>query len=331
MPLAKGGSQSVVFQRSEGARMITQRDAANLTGFYEKMRQLGDTSQVLIIPNADQPGDWRYADPELVSLIEIKSDQGYFEWYGRKFAERGFRVGFTATSAAFVPDESISFAGGLTAVYSNNISNPIDGVFKSLKAGRTYATSGPRMILDFSVNGGKMGERVPFTDTRYISGEIVGTQSLDRIEVLRNGKPVWHKSFNEVSPENAGAETRWVRLSVSSASASRPGLLEPGRPGRQWIGYLQLNGGKFESVDIPGFEARAGKRVIINPNNPRRIDFVTRTRGSESAFEMAVSGVTEDRVFEVNLKEGFEFDTVMPTNRPVSLISQVRQKRPFAE
>ena len=96
-----------------------------------------------------------------MSLVEIKSDRGFFEWYGRKFADRGYRTGFTASQGATVSTDPTLYSGGLTAVVSDNIGNPSEGIFRSLKSARTYATSGQRMILGFAVNGGKIGDRIP--------------------------------------------------------------------------------------------------------------------------------------------------------------------------
>lgn len=326
LPLAKGGNQSVIFQNSIAALRISQHDEGQLTGFYQKMRQLGDPNQILIIPTTDPPGDWRYADPALVSLVEIKSDLGFFEWYGRKFADRGFRAGFTATHRTPKLTDPTLFSGGLTAVVSGNISKPLEGIFKSLKSARTYATSGQRMILEFSVNGADMGDRIPFAKTRYISGEVIGTSPLDSIEVLKNGNTVWQKSFTQPTQDAALAELLWIRLTVYSASIPLNEQIDLPRPGREWIGYIQLNGGKFESIRAPGFEKVARKRVMINPENSRRVDFVTRTRGAASAFLLAVSGITEDMVFDINIKEGHEYDTPVPLTRSPSATPAVRQK-----
>jgi len=98
------------------------------------------------------------------------------------------------------------------------------------------------------------------------------------------------------------------------------------RPGREWIGYVQINEGRFESTLAPGFEKVARKRVQIHPQSSRRVDFVTRTRGADSAFLVEVSGTTQDVVFDINIKQGFENDTETPLSRPPSATPQVRQK-----
>jgi hypothetical protein len=331
MPLAKGGNQSVIFQNSKNALRISQHDEAQLSGFYQKLRQLGDPDQILIIPNTDQPGDWRYVDPELVPLVEIKSDRGFFEWYGLKFADRGYHTGFTATQGSPDSSDPSLFPGGLTAVISGDEEKPLDGIFKSLKSSRTYATTGQRMILDFSINGGEIGDRIPFAESRHISGEVIGTSELDSIAIMKNGRPVWQKSFLQIEQETSLAESIWIRLNVYSDSVPLNEQIDIPRPGREWIGYLQLNHGRFESLRAPGYEKVARKRVLINPENSRRVDFVTRTRGTDSAFLVEVSGVTDDMVFDVNIKQGHENDSEVPLSRPPSVTPEVRQKVSLVE
>jgi hypothetical protein len=326
MPLVKGGNQSVIFQDSEHALRISQHVEGRLTSFYQRLRQLGDPNQILIISNTDQPGDWRYADPDLMSLVEIKSDRGFFEWYGRKFADRGYRTGFTASQGATVSTDPTLYSGGLTAVVSDNIGNPSEGIFRSLKSARTYATSGQRMILGFAVNGGKIGDRIPYADTRYVSGEVIGTSPLDSIVVMKNGQAIWEKSFLQTEQETSSAESIWIKLDVYSDSVPLNEQIDLPRPGREWIGYVQINEGKIESFRAPGFEKVARKRALIHPENSRRVDFVTRTRGADSGFLVEISGVTEDLVFDINIKQGFENDAETPLSRPPSATPQVRQK-----
>jgi hypothetical protein len=334
MPLAKGGNQSVIFQSSNKAVLISQHDEGQLTGFYQKLRQQGNPDHILIVPNTDQPGDWRYVDPGLVSLAEIKSDRGFFEWYGKKFTDRGYRTGFTATQGSPRSTGPTLFPGGLTAVVTTDFEKPLDGIFNSLKLARTYATSGQRMILDFTVNGAELGDRIPYAEIRHISGEVIGTNSLDSLAVMKNGKPIWEKSFlkvDQVDQDTPQAESVWVRVSVYSGSSPLNNQIDLPRQAREWIGYLQLSQGRFESIRAPGFEDVERKRVLINPESARRIDFVTRTRGADSAFLVEVSGVTDDVVFDVNIKQGHENDSETPMTRPPSVTPEVRQKVSLAE
>lgn len=59
-----------------------------------------------------------------------------------------------------------------------------------------YATTGPRIILNFSIAGTKMGEEVFASDkpglmvNRHITGYAAGTNNLEKIEIMRNGKVI---------------------------------------------------------------------------------------------------------------------------------------------
>ena len=43
-----------------------------------------------------------------------------------------------------------------------------DALFDALRARRTYATSGERIILDWQLNGGQAGERIAYADERQM-------------------------------------------------------------------------------------------------------------------------------------------------------------------
>ena len=63
---------------------------------------------------------------------------------------------------------------------------------KSLKA---YATTGDRIILDVTLNGGSMGSRVPFDRERRIEGRVIGTAPIESVTIVRNDQTVWSQDY----------------------------------------------------------------------------------------------------------------------------------------
>jgi hypothetical protein len=80
-----------------------------------------------------------------------------------------------------------SFGYGKTAVWATELSR--DAIWDAILARRTYAVSGDRIELEFSVNGFPMGSVLASTaQTRTITVRTVAGGPIDRIEVIRNGR-----------------------------------------------------------------------------------------------------------------------------------------------
>ncbi|HEX9595927.1 MAG TPA: hypothetical protein VF982_03530, partial [Anaerolineales bacterium] len=129
------------------------------------------------------PADPRFMSSGAVTLAEIQSGRGNFEWYGNLLAARGIRLGFTGSAVSHHAPLGRAVHNGRTAV----MLKPGERLFDALRARRTYVTTGPRLLLDVSVNEGQPGERVPASELRQVKGRVIGTAGIDRIELLRNG------------------------------------------------------------------------------------------------------------------------------------------------
>lgn len=81
--------------------------------------------------------------------------------------------------------------GGLAAVRARRLEP--EALLEAFRARRTYATSGPRILLRTRIEGHEMGERIEAAalppEPVLVVG-VAGTAELDRIEVVRRGEPV---------------------------------------------------------------------------------------------------------------------------------------------
>ncbi len=164
------------------------------------------------------PVDWSYWDPEFDRLVEVYSTWGNSEHRGAPHSGwasdredgcgaldallRGYRLGLIASSDGHdghpgnaqwsdrQPHLHHYLGSGLVAVLADELTR--EAVFGALHARRCYATTGTRLLLDFSVNGRPMGSTVPLArgTGREVFIRAVGTTQLRLVEVVRNGLEV---------------------------------------------------------------------------------------------------------------------------------------------
>ena len=150
---------------------------------------------------------WDARDPERRRNFEIYSAHGLSEAYdpahplafeqstftspsrSRKepsFAQDAWIAGLTVSAIA-ASDDHRSHPGqphwGLAAVRASELSR--EGIFEGLYHRRTYATTGARILLEFTVDGAPMGQSVTVKDAPRLRVEAHGTAPIELLEVLR--------------------------------------------------------------------------------------------------------------------------------------------------
>ncbi len=142
---------------------------------------------------------WDRFHDEFQRLVEIYSAWGDSEiggpWSVRAGLDRGHRLGFTGGTDTHKGQpgrgtHQFGKGAGKTAVYAPALTR--EEVFDALVERRCYATTGPRILLDVSVNGLRMGaERLAEEqdkDARSVEVRALGTRTIDSIDVIRNGE-----------------------------------------------------------------------------------------------------------------------------------------------
>lgn len=151
--------------------------------------------------------NWRHFRGGAVSpVVEIMSEHGCTEFDrgpydylrhsmgGRETANtvnpqlaRGARFGFVASS-----DDHLGYPGGygegVLGVWAESLT--AKSLFEAIRARRTYATSGERIAVEFALNGRPMGAELPFTDERQIEVRVEGQDTVEMVELLRNGRVI---------------------------------------------------------------------------------------------------------------------------------------------
>ncbi|MCM8788419.1 MAG: DUF3604 domain-containing protein [Candidatus Omnitrophica bacterium] len=186
--------------------------------------------KALVIPHHTAHGgnfcDWKDHEVEKERLIEIYQVRGSYEcaeedgnpvpecntiretWqpfkdgYVINTLLLGWRCGFTGGGDDHDSHSGIDFTqgpcnykDGLTGVFAKELTRK--GIWDGLWNRRTIATTGARIYLYYSLNGYPLGSEILFSSNEKRKFHIVfhGTDVVERIEIIRNGRPVF--SYNE--------------------------------------------------------------------------------------------------------------------------------------
>ena len=191
---------------------------------------IGDR-QVIIVPHTplygagcDMGTHWEYLSDlpaGTMPLVEVFSTHGnseYYDcprhvlWQARNQSvvdalKQGFRLGLIGSSdyhevltgnllriqdtPRTINNQHMQARCGLAAVAADELSRP--DLFAALKARQTYATSGIRACVDFSVNGHRMGTEFAIpspAETRQLKLAVAAPERLVKLEVIRNGEVI---------------------------------------------------------------------------------------------------------------------------------------------
>ena len=227
--------------------------------------------------------------------MEIVSEHGTFDWLGRRYLANGFQLGFVGAGDDHIGHPGykprplgryyFDGYGGLAAVYAPTKQR--DTLFDAMKARRTYATNGARIVLKSRINSRHMGEVVPSATQCVIEGAVHGTAPIESITLVKNGREHRTLSFDAVTT-SAADDIVEVRFESTSEAA----LLAPSRSGRTWAGRIVVEGATVLAASSPQVEALnvLTEWVRPNPGDPREVSFRIVTRGDSKAIRLKLDG-----------------------------------------
>lgn len=169
----------------------------------------------LAYPKGNRGVNWDVFREDCTPVVEIFSehgnsedDRGPYGFYthsmgGRETAntaraalDAGLRFGFVASS-----DDHAGFPGaygeGLMAALATDLSRP--AILEAVRARRTYALTGDRIEVDFTVDGAPMGASVAAGREVEVAFAVRGRDELDLVEVIQDGRVV-HRAFPVEGP-----------------------------------------------------------------------------------------------------------------------------------
>ncbi len=303
----QGGHHNVLFRTPDGRRRIPAQEFGTLSALYQGLRAHHDPQDVVVIPHAHQAGDYRLNDPLLEPLVEIMSQHGTFEWFGRMYLNHGHQVGFIAASDNHLSQPgysapqggSLSQRGGLGALRSNARSR--DALFDAMKSLATYATTGDRMILDFALNGVDMGQRAPFAEQRSIQGRVVGTAPIASIALVKNDAEIWRRDY--LTNVDASGDGDFLLTFRSPSEPFHPG--DNPRGWRWWRGEIVAQDVVIAAAE--GMNVHNVSTQTVDITDGSSIAFSTYTRGGTSSIKLRLVDIRRTAQLTVKLAEGREF------------------------
>ena len=245
-------------------------------------------------------------DPEVEPVLEMYSEWGNAEHdrapYGynrhteggrwtkntlQYLLAQGHRMGVIAST-----DDHLGYPGayreGLAAVKATDLSR--EAIFDAIRNRRTYAVTGDRIELDFELNGGMMGQEIPYERKRRIQVAVTGWDQVDRVEVLKNNRVI-HRDFPMDRTVSSGSWERPVLIRFEYGWGPWP-VLGMGRVA-DWDIRINLDGGTLEDVQTcfgsgPLDEGRRDKILERSSTNLRVQSFTALRQQFEDISTKAV-------------------------------------------
>jgi hypothetical protein len=180
--------------------------------------RLRDKNVFCIPHRGGRAGNPKWHNPKVQRLIEIYSEHFRSEPWTAEFLKKGHRVGIMASSdnhygnpaygylkrgqnnvSDFEPEE---VGMGLIAVYAERLTRK--SVFMALYDRYCYATSGDRIILEFTADGQPMGSELKSARSPVFAVRAAGTVDITRVEIKENGEMVF-----TAEPNRRNVELSW--------------------------------------------------------------------------------------------------------------------------
>jgi len=99
-----------------------------------------------------------------------------------------------AVFASLYDKNQQQYTPGLTAVYCDRLNH--NNIFEALYRRQCYATTGERIVVGWTLAGASMGSELDTIKkpglliNRHIAGYVAGTDTIERIEIVRNGNVI---------------------------------------------------------------------------------------------------------------------------------------------
>ncbi|NWG45703.1 MAG: DUF3604 domain-containing protein [Alphaproteobacteria bacterium] len=296
---AFGGHHNVMFRTREGRARVPVQEAPTLLPLYERLKAENDPDDVIIIPHAHATGDYKTNDPDLERWIEIASNHGTYEWFGKAYLGEGHRVGFLAGSDSHTEHPGLrilrrdrvlsDYPGGLAGIYAQD--RTTDGIFDGIRNRAGYATNGPKIVMKTRVNDVLAGVEAPLAPQTRIEGMVAGTAPIESISLVKNGRDVETLDFAAGSGPVDGEAT--VQLALYSDTDPKAHL-RGSRWSRVWNGKVIVEGARLVRFEAPRHENVFTEQVRADGDNPNALEIYLRTNGAVKDILLTLADITPE-------------------------------------
>jgi len=281
-------------------------DAPDLPSLRESLRNINTSS--FLIPHhigykqGSRGINWKTFSDEMSPVAEIFSFHGlseasegpypYLHSMGPRHDHRTAQFGWSQVNVFCVigsTDHHNAFPGGYgygrMGVWADSLSR--DAIWDAIQKRRTYALTGDRIELDFSLNGKLMGDICSADSNRAIDVSVRAGDSIDYIDVLHNNQVIHRENILPQAPTGEGLFKVYIEM----------GWAEQATP---FVWDVSLD---VENGTLHGFEPRLrGYGPSVKPddddfaytqidNDKNHVRIQTKTRQNTSLHTAATEGL----------------------------------------
>jgi hypothetical protein len=174
---------------------------AHVTDVFSALNRHLTDKNVFCIPHfGGRKGNPDFHDPKVQRMIEIFSEHRRSEDWVTSYLTRAQRLGIMASTDGHFGNPGHGYLKpsydwaqqeiGMAALAVRAPAHTRRSIFHALYDRRVYATSGDRIILDFSADGHPMGSEFKTTTPPEFSVEVAGTALITRVEIKKNSRLV---------------------------------------------------------------------------------------------------------------------------------------------
>jgi len=213
-----------------------------------------DSDAILTPHVGGNHADLTFHEPLLEPAIEVVSTHGAFEWFLEESLRRGYRMGVVGGSDGYTGRPGAEYPGrqdrryakgGLTASWAEDLT--LEGIFDALRARRSYATTGARILIQFDADGHMMGEEYTTASPPTFSFRVLGTAPIESVELFRGLERI------AVFPDHVQRAEKRIRITWEGASG------ESSYSGVVWDGVLRVRGTTIRDYRALRFDSPRSK------------------------------------------------------------------------
>lgn len=274
---------------------------------------------VIIIPHiGGRRAILDYFDPDLTPFIEITSVHGHFEWFAREAMERGLKIGFiggsddhTCRPGGARPTSMVEAVnGGLMGVYATELTRK--ALWDAFRKRHVYATTGKRIILRVTCGNAMMGDELIINQPPMICVEVIGTKSLEKVEILRGMDIIYTHQLVQTDIMSNKIRVVWSGARVTTRQRNT-----------DWSGELTINKGQIVSVEEFAFDLPWDG---ILEKTEKKVSWHSTTSGDPDGVILNLEAPEDTRIFFNTEPASFSFQVNQLTEPLIVEAGAIEQK-----
>ena len=221
--LPREGHKHLIFESDDDPIVIsTDGDADTVMELNQFLRPTNGIMFAHHLPRAISGGTrWDVIDTQVEPDAEFVSHWGRGEYYGNP-GHTALEVHGASLQDGWATGLPLGVVGGsdnhdlfteretaLTVVFASALDR--HEIMEALRQRRCYATTGEPIFLDFRINGSLMGTRITADNTPLIRVHVIGTRSIELVEIVKHvkGGPYPFPVVHSVVPQNRECQLTW--------------------------------------------------------------------------------------------------------------------------